>query len=158
VQNSRPQSPSFLLPYFILVIPCYLPAPEGAWKMKTKKRCRKKKCKHCDKWFQPDHRTRKRQKFCKTTDCQKARKRLTAWKWRQDELNQSDEHDVARVRVWRACHPGYWRKHHRRCLIIEFLVPVLRLKKSRFWAKLTAPKAGALRILNLAGHWGQALT
>jgi hypothetical protein len=39
-----------------------------------KRRCQRKKCRHCGKWFQPDHRTMKRQRFCAKPACQKARK------------------------------------------------------------------------------------
>ena len=84
--------------------------------MKTRRRCRRRRCKHCGEWYEPNPRAAARQKFCVERECQKARRRLTARKWRRHN-HLAHEADVARIRVWRQNHPGYWRKHRRRWLL-----------------------------------------
>jgi hypothetical protein len=120
---------------------------------KTKKRWRRRRCKHCDREYEPDRRTAEKQRFCGRRECQKARRRRTARVWRRhNHLRHAD--DVTRVRVWRETHPGYWRKHRRGLLLLELFVPSALLRWTRFWAKLTQPKAGALQILTLVQRVG----
>jgi hypothetical protein len=121
--------------------------------MRKTRRLRRRKCCHCHHEYEPDPRTAKRQKFCGLAECQRARRRLTARAWRRHNHLRHDE-DIVRVRVWRRGHPGYWRKHRRGLLLLELLVPSVALRCTRFWAKLTQPKTGALRILNLVQHIG----
>lgn len=123
--------------------------------MKKAQRYRRRRCKHCDRQFDPDPRVAKRQKYCGRPECQRARRRRTARIWRRHN-HLSDGHDVARVRVWRERHPGYWRKHKRRWLLLGLLVPLKALRRTRFWVKLTQPRTGALRILNLVQRTGNA--
>ncbi len=46
--------------------------------MKTAKRWRRRRCRHCDREYEPDPRTAKRQRYCGRAECQKARRRRTA--------------------------------------------------------------------------------
>ncbi len=74
---------------------------------------RKRKCKNCKHYFQPDHRSGIRQKFCTKPACRKASKADSQRRWLQKPHNQDyfkGPVHVARVRRWRECHPGYWRK------------------------------------------------
>jgi hypothetical protein len=100
--------------------------------MTKKKRFKPRRCIHCGEWYQPNPRAAARQKFCSDPECQKARRRKTARAWRRHNHFPSGEADLARVRVWRGQHPGYWRKHRRRSFIMELLVPLVSLKKTRF--------------------------
>ncbi len=78
-----------------------------------RKQVRKRKCKNCKELFLPDHRNRKRQKYCSALPCRKASKADSQRRWLAREENQNTfkcEDNVDRVRAWRASHPGYWRK------------------------------------------------
>ena len=123
--------------------------------MKHRRRYRRRECKHCGKAYDPDPRVGARQRFCSAPECQKARRRIAARAWRRRNRKLANDGDVARVRVWRQNHPGYWRRQRRRWLLFDFLVPVVALKKTGFWVKLTHPRSGALRILNLVQHAGR---
>lgn len=77
------------------------------------RRVRKRKCKHCNEYFQPDHRSGSRQKFCAEPACRKASKAESQHRWRHMPQNRDyfkGPVNVARVRRWRESHPGYWRK------------------------------------------------
>ncbi|MEI6150669.1 MAG: hypothetical protein WCS01_16355 [bacterium] len=64
---------------------------------KTKKRWHRRRCKHCDREYEPDRRTAEKQRFCGRRECQKARRRRTARVWRRhNHLRHAD--DVTRVR------------------------------------------------------------
>ncbi len=74
---------------------------------------RKRKCKHCNVYFQPDHRSGIRQRFCAQPSCRKASKAESQRRWLQKPHNQDyfkGPVHVERVRRWRESHPGYWRK------------------------------------------------
>jgi hypothetical protein len=127
---------------------------KGRWTMRKTKRLRRRRCKHCHRDYDPDPRTAKKQKYCGRAECQRARRRLTARAWRRhNHLRHPD--DVTRVQVWRETHPGYWRKHRRGLLLLELFIPSAILRLTRFWAKLTQPKTGALQILTLVQRAGK---
>ena len=46
-----------------------------------KKKIRRRRCKNCDGLYKPDHRTLKRQKFCRKSECREASKRYSQQKW-----------------------------------------------------------------------------
>jgi hypothetical protein len=76
-------------------------------------RIRKRKCKHCQTVFVPDHRNRKRQRYCSQPECRTASKAASQARW----LNKPENRDhfrgpinVDRVREWRKRRPGYWRR------------------------------------------------
>jgi hypothetical protein len=77
------------------------------------KRIRKRKCKHCRTFFQPDPRNARHQEYCSEPACRKASKAASQSRWLQKEENRNHfrgpEH-VLRVQQWRKAHPGYWRR------------------------------------------------
>ncbi|MFW8601982.1 hypothetical protein ACOHYD_10955 [Desulfobacterota bacterium M19] len=74
------------------------------------KRIRRRKCRNCGELYHPDHRNRKKQRYCSKADCRAASKRASNLKWRQKEENRdyfSGPDQVARVQKWRKLKPGY---------------------------------------------------
>lgn len=75
------------------------------------KRRRKKTCQHCGCGYLPDPRNRDKQSYCGAPECRKESKRRSAARWRKKNPDHHrGSHEVERVRVWRASHPGYWRR------------------------------------------------
>lgn len=79
---------------------------------------RRRKCRNCGELFRPDPRNVRHQRYCAEPACRRASKAASQQRW----LAKAGNHDyfrgpenVARVRAWRAAHPGYWR-HTRRAL------------------------------------------
>jgi hypothetical protein len=78
---------------------------------------RKRKCKHCQTFFDPDPRNVGRQHYCAQPPCRRASKAASQRRW----LRKPDNRDyfrgsahVERVRQWRQAHPGYWRRETRK--------------------------------------------
>ena len=75
-----------------------------------------RKCLCCGLFFDPDHRNRKRQRYCSTGACRRAAKAASqaVWLTHPDNVGyfRGPVH-VARVQAWRAAHPGYSRGRHR---------------------------------------------
>ena len=75
-----------------------------------------RKCLCCGLFFDSDHRNRKRQQYCSASACRRASKAASQAVWLSHPDNvgyfRSPVH-VARVRAWRAAHPGYGRGRHR---------------------------------------------
>ena len=72
----------------------------------------RRKCKCCLKLFRPDPRNRRHQHYCSAPTCKAASKSVSQTRWLAKPENQSyfsGPVNVARVRAWRARHPGYWR-------------------------------------------------
>ena len=70
------------------------------------------KCLFCGTLFEADARNARRQKYCSALACRKASKAASQRVWLAKSENQDyfrGAENVARVRVWRAMHPGYWR-------------------------------------------------
>ena len=78
---------------------------------------KRKKCRHCNRLFIPDPRSKDRQHYCRQPACRKASKADSQHRWLQKPENRGyfrgPDH-VARVRRWRAEHPGYWRRKPKR--------------------------------------------
>ena len=77
------------------------------------KRARRRKCKNCEDLFLPDHRNRKKQKYCSKAQCRAASKKASQDRWRQKKENLnyfSGPDHVKRVQEWRKSHPGYGKK------------------------------------------------
>lgn len=81
------------------------------------KRLGQRKCRHCGAWFCPDPRNARHQRYCSESACRQASKAASQRQWQAKPENQDyfcgAEH-VARVRRWRAEHPGYWRRTKRK--------------------------------------------
>ena len=76
----------------------------------------RRKCKCCLKLFRPDPRNRRHQSYCSAPACKAASKAASQARWLAKPENQDyfrGAVNAARVKSWRARHPGYWRK--RRC-------------------------------------------
>lgn len=74
---------------------------------------RKRKCKHCKAFFDPDCRNVGRQQYCSQPPCRQASKAASQRRWLQKPANRdyfSGPTHVERVRQWRQDHPGYWRR------------------------------------------------
>ena len=71
------------------------------------------KCLFCGKLFRADPRNARHQKYCSEASCRQASKVASRRAWLAKPENQDyfrgPEH-VARVQLWRAEHPGYWRR------------------------------------------------
>ena len=77
------------------------------------KRSAKRKCVHCSELFLSDFRNRGRQRHCAKPACRKVARRSSQQRWLAKAENQNyfrGPENCARVREWRARHPGYWRK------------------------------------------------
>ena len=77
------------------------------------KRSAKCKCVHCSELFLSDFRIRGRQRYCAKPECRKVARRSSQQRWLAKVENQNyfrGPENCARVREWRARHPGYWRK------------------------------------------------
>ena len=77
----------------------------------------RRKCKCCLKFFRPDPRNRRHQRYCSAPRCRAASKAGSQARW----LAKPENHDyfrgpinVARVRRWRSGNPYYWRRAQRR--------------------------------------------
>ena len=74
---------------------------------------KRRKCRHCGQLFRPDPRNVRHQHYCSTRACRRASKAASQRRWLAKTENRDyfrgPEH-VARVRAWRAAHPGHGRK------------------------------------------------
>lgn len=77
------------------------------------KRNRRRKCLNCGELFRPDHRNRKKQKYCSKKVCRAASKKASNDRWRARKENRNyfcgPDH-VARVQEWRRRNPGCHKK------------------------------------------------
>jgi hypothetical protein len=77
----------------------------------------KRKCKHCQTFFDPDPRSATRQRHCAKPACRQASKAASQRRWLQKPGNRdyfTGPTQVERVRQWRQAHPGYWRRQRAR--------------------------------------------
>ena len=75
-----------------------------------------RKCLHCEGFFTPDARNRKRQHYCAKAVCRQASKAASQRRWlsrpeNEDYFRGAD--NAARARAWQAAHPGYWKKRRK---------------------------------------------
>jgi hypothetical protein len=86
-----------------------------------------RKCMSCGEFFLPDHRSRKRQRYCCAAACRRASKAASqaAWLARPPNCDYfSGPVHVARVQAWRAAHPGYSRSRVRPAPALQELLPL----------------------------------
>ena len=77
------------------------------------KQRRRRKCLHCGELFHPDARNAHHQRYCAEPACRRASKAASQRRWLSKAANRDyfrGAANVERVRVWRAEHPGYWRR------------------------------------------------
>src|SRR5262245_38918551 len=73
----------------------------------------KRKCKHCQTFFDPHPRSAGRQRYCTKPACRHASKANSQRRWLHKPANRdyfTGPTQVERVRQWRKAHPGYWRR------------------------------------------------
>ncbi|NEV65309.1 hypothetical protein [Thiorhodococcus minor] len=77
------------------------------------KRRRQRKCLHCGELFHPDARNAYHQRYCGKAERRRASKAASQRRWLGKAANRDyfrGPDNVARVRAWRAEHPGYGRR------------------------------------------------
>lgn len=90
------------------------------------RKIQKKKCRNCRRLFVPDHRNRKRQKYCDREPCKKASKAASQKKWLSKPENEdyfSGPDNVERVQKWRQNNPGYWKQTKSSIALQDSLTP-----------------------------------
>lgn len=115
-------------------------------------------CPHCKRPFRP-HPAVKKQQYCGSGDCQRARKRL----WQRERLARDPdywENQAAAQRAWRERNRGYWRRYresHPAYREANRLRQQERNRQRRRIAKMDAPPAnaaiapGRYRLVPLSG-------
>lgn len=71
------------------------------------------KCLFCGKVFRADPRNARHQKYCSEPSCRNESKAVSRRAWLAKPENRDyfrGAQNVARVQLWRAEHPGYWRR------------------------------------------------
>lgn len=111
--------------------------------MSCSKRWRKRKCLHCGEMYMPDPRTRRWQKYCSALACKGASKVAAQRKWQRKTDNKDyfcGDENVRRVQLWRATHPGYWKRCRKspNALQDECLAQVIDGKQDRGISNLNA--------------------
>jgi hypothetical protein len=66
---------------------------------------RKRPCRECGKWFEPNRRAGKRQRSCSRAECQRARHRRACSRWHEQHADYDRERRL-RERVRGAARPG----------------------------------------------------
>jgi hypothetical protein len=72
-----------------------------------------RKCQHCSEFYLPDRRNVHYQRYCSEPACLKQSKAESQRRRLQKPDTQNHfggSHNSQRVKAWRKCHPGYWRK------------------------------------------------
>ena len=73
----------------------------------------RRKCRHCGQLFRPAPRNLRHQRYCSAKECRRASKAASQRRWLAKAENRGyfrGPEQMARVRAWRAAHPGYARK------------------------------------------------
>ena len=114
---------------------------------------KKKKCRHCRLLFEPDHRNRKKQNYCRKTPCKKASKKASQKKWlskpeNEDYFRSSD--NVKRVQTWREGIPEYWKRTRRSIALQDLLIAQPTENKDDIKQKNAQPQKHALQDLLMA--------
>jgi len=75
-------------------------------------RNRRRRCQFCGELFNPDPRTKGKQRYCSKAACQSKRQRLNEKAWR---LNNPDclQEQYERSRLWYEAHPDYSRQRRK---------------------------------------------
>jgi hypothetical protein len=73
----------------------------------------RRKCCHCKEFFLPDPRNRHHQRYCGEPACRRESKAESQRQWESRPENRDyycGPEKAAKVRAWRAAHPGYWKR------------------------------------------------
>jgi hypothetical protein len=77
----------------------------------------RRKCCHCKAFFVPDPRNRHHQRYCGEPACRRVSKAASQRKWEGRPENRDyyrGPEKAAKVRAWRAAHPGYWKRRRKK--------------------------------------------
>ena len=72
---------------------------------------RKKKCRFCGVWFQPDPRSGSRQIRCSSPACAQERKKHTQSKWHHEKNPTYFHGRYENTKEWLSEHPGYLKEY-----------------------------------------------
>ena len=115
----------------------------------------RRKCRHCGQFFRPDPRNVRHQRYCSAPACRRASKAASQRRWLAKEANRDyfrgPEH-VARVRAWRAAHPGHARKSSSQRQALQEHSPAQPVDIHEQSEALSAPPLGPIKI------WGFIFT
>ena len=121
----------------------------------------RRKCRHCGQFFRPDPRNVRHQRYCSAPACRRASKAASQQRWLAKSANRDyfrgPEH-VARVRAWRATHPGHARKKPSRRRALQEHSPAQPVDMHEQSEVLSAPplqevfRAQALVLTGLIAH------
>jgi len=112
-----------------------------------------RKCIHCNTFFKPSRRAKRRQKYGSNAACQKTSQRASQQKWLQKPENQDyfrGAENVQRVQRWRTKHPGYSKKTHQAADISTALEATLITQATEKQQKSTELKPTPLQELLIA--------
>ena len=87
-------------------------------------RTRRRKCRHCGQLYDPDPRNRYHQRYCRQPACRRASQAASQRRWRAAPKGRDYFRGPAnrlRVRLWRAAHPGYWRRRRQKSRALQDL-------------------------------------
>lgn len=117
------------------------------------RKIKKKKCRHCRRLFEPDHRNRKKQNYCEKSPCRKASKKASQKKWlrkpeNEDYFRSSD--NVERVQEWRKGTPKYWKRTKRSTTLQDLLIVQPAENKENIHQKNAQAQNHALQDLLMA--------
>jgi len=90
------------------------------------RKIKKKKCRNCKWLFVPDHRNRKKQKYCGREPCRKASKAASQKKWLSKPENKDYfrcPDNINRVQEWRRNNPGYRKQAKSSIALQDSLTP-----------------------------------
>ena len=113
----------------------------------------KKKCRHCRRLFEPDHRNREKQNYCEKSPCRKASKKASQKKWLSKFENQDyfcGPDNVERVQEWRKGTPEYWKRTKRSTTLQDLLIVQPVENNEDLQQKNAQPQSHALQDLLMA--------
>ncbi len=99
----------------------------------TPSHTRRKRCRWCGELFEPDSRTKGRQRYCSKPECQTKRQRLNEKTWRIKNPDCLD-YQRGQSRLWHKAHPEYSRRRrikNPRLLVKNRDDTLLRMRKIR---------------------------
>lgn len=117
------------------------------------RKTKKKKCIHCRRLFEPDHRNRKKQNYCRKTLCKKASKKTSQKRWLSKPENEDYfrcPDNVERVQEWRKGTPEYWKRAKRSIALQDLLTLQGAENKSNIDQKNAQGQKHALQDLLMA--------
>lgn len=74
---------------------------------------RRRKCRCCREFFQPDYRNAHHQVYCAKAACRRVSKAASQARWLRQPANRDyfrSPENTHRVQAWRQAHRGYWRR------------------------------------------------